>query len=281
MPASLIRRGALGPSAAVAGDPVELPGLPLPPPYPVGPRVTPQFAAPADQRLVRRGQRVAIPTNRAAKLPESKQLIVPENLPKFLTISFGFFGTAGQGVGLAGISVPTGTVATNTAAWFPLLDLDPLSRLGQQAGLFAVAGSLLPTGYNATVNDQVWGSVQGCKAGIVVGTNLPIAAGAWTIAPCSLPGIMGEGAQDATGAQYFWWTTFPPGSYADAIPLKAFAFESLAPYLADIPLGKRLQAALVVGGLSNTSGGVKNLCGAASLRMMVGQTQPVGDFAKR
>lgn len=257
----LTRRGFLGAAAAVA--------------------VAPAFAAPADQRMVRRGGRVAIPTATTAKPPPSNQLIVPENLPRFLTLSFGFFGTAGGSAGAAGIAVPNGLNATGSAAWFPLLDIDPLQKLGQQCGLFSVAGSILPTGYNATSNDQVWGSVQGCKAGIVVGSGLPLTAGAWTIAPCSLPGIAGEGAIDSSGAQYFWWTTFPPGSYSDALPLKAFAFESFAPYLSDIPPGKRLQAALVVGGLSNVSGGTKNLCGLAAMRAMVGQTQPVGGFAAR
>lgn len=240
----------------------------------------PNFAVPADVRLARRGVRIAIPSNKpATKTPPPS--VIPEQLPRFLTLSFGFFGTAAQGAGSAGITVPAGFNAGTNSAWYPLLDLDPREKLGQQVGLFAVAGSLLPTGYNASAgsaNDVNWGSVQGCKAGIVVGSGLPIVSGAWNIAPCSLPGIQGEGALTDPSTLYYWWTTFPPGSFTDNPPLKGFAFESFAPYLTDIPTGKRLQAALVVRGLVNGGGTPLNLCGGASLRAMVGQTQPVGGF---
>ncbi len=188
--------------------------------------------------------------------------------------------------GFRQIDIPSGiTAAAGTSAWYPLVNMRPTDVYGGDGVVlfgvdieFASTDNADAAAVDAGHTD--WGSAKGMGAAIVVGSNLPIANGAWTIAPCNVPGAQDSGTialVEANQTAYYFAATFPMGSWNDAIPFKSRLTKSWAPYGFRIKLESELQVALVIDGpqIETGSTNTTDVYGLANVQLNIGLTRAI------
>lgn len=163
------------------------------------------------------------------------------------------------------------TAPITSCYWYGLQSIRVRKDSGGELALISISGSMVPTNLNGygyglsqgSVTPARWGGPNGEGAALLVGIDLPVKRGEWTVSDCYLPGINpGIATGDANTAspgvprkpQYLWHTKFPAGS----LPLsgsteRTFIGFSFAPMLRRIPDGSRLDAALVLAAASSTA----------------------------
>jgi hypothetical protein len=103
-----------------------------------------------------------------------------------------------------------------TSAWLSLINITISPALfGQEMLLVGDRLELLSADVEGTGGSAAWGDLNGMSAAIIMGHNLPIGpVGAWTQAPCFLPGVetLAAGVQFIGNDQHYLWDSFfPPG----------------------------------------------------------------------
>lgn len=169
-------------------------------------------------------------------------------------------------VDLSPLNAQGDTTVPEAVAWYPLASIRP-HQFGDEVALVCATIDMLPT-YHDDAGDTLgsgdslpWGSSNGLAAAIVIGKNLGLAPGVWTAKPAYILGLQGAIApfkgydtthpygateSDSGPAPYLAYTQFPPGSFADAIPIPKRAYFPFSGTAARVAQSETLDVALVL-----------------------------------
>lgn len=172
-----------------------------------------------------------------------------------------------------GLSVPAGH-----SALYPLIDVSVDDVFGHEVGVFGVDLEQLPPDVTSSGDYLAWGTTQGSitnyvgGCAIVVGTDLPLQAGAWTVATVPIVGVETAANLVHTSRRdrIDWCIGFPPGSLADTTPLKRSLARVFSPYIYRYTRMQRIQAALVVRGSFLAGATNKKIRGLVDLKLLIG-----------
>lgn len=230
------------------------------------------------------------------------------SLPEFMPISVGFDVIPVT----AGMSISAGN-----SAWYGLERVIPIATLqtspptaaqqlanpiviGQQFYLNSIAGEMRPcdkdgngltgvTGINATGGGApealAWGDRTGLTAAILIGVNLPITKGAWTQAPCVIPGLETNAAGtrlQVNAPRHIARLRWPTGQINDTTDNFTLPTRSYGALVNRFIENMSLDVALVVRGSQiNGASANKYLVGFLDLTMTIGVLRAGTDLTQQ
>lgn len=185
--------------------------------------------------------------------------------------------------GFESIPVPDQTTFNATeSAWFGLAKfVVGVPPIEQDCYLDYFATQLNPPETSAAGLNTVWGTTSGTGAAIVIGTNLPSVLGAWSSAPCAIPGLeTGINVFADSVSRFAAVVTFPTGDFGDTAPNKPFLPIPLGKVAWRFRQGENIDIALIVRGtqVNNVSGSTKQVRGHALITARIGLTQTTQGF---
>lgn len=191
---------------------------------------------------------------------------LPFVFPSFYTVQGGF----------RTLSTPfSGTTATGTAVYYPLIDFQPQAQsITQGVIVCSVRVEMCSTNPTGGIGFDPWGDLNGLGAAVVVGTNMWQSAGnQGQVQPLPFGGVDTSIAVWRTERSRYYWTTFPPGDFAAAgSQQKATVGEDWPPFILRVPDLDRVQAFFVLNNqtANNSVAANETLQGYVNVRMRLG-----------
>lgn len=185
--------------------------------------------------------------------------------------------------GFTSLTIPATPVpGAADAAWFSLVNIDPVKVLGQEIVTFGLWLDMLSTDPDPEfpLLQAAWGDAFGLGAAIVIGQDLPVGpAGTWSVAPPPVSGIdagLMSVHTNQVGRKH-WSRSFPTGERHSG-PQKRGLPGSIVPFVRRITEGHRLCAAFVLNRTQFIAGNGLSLGGLVDLEIYYGLTQNVADL---
>ncbi len=180
--------------------------------------------------------------------------------PTFATIHAGFTSIALDG---------TFTASAGHVGVYGLQSVTAGVDIPQEFAVFSVNATLQSPDTAGTLNGGInacaWGTdgtsaqLNGRKAAIIMGINLPITLGNWVdwhprVVGLDITSAAGKSSVNDRAPLPFWWAHFPPGSCStNANNRVAQPSRSWAPWVMRVPLGARLDIGFALAGEANAS----------------------------
>lgn len=141
--------------------------------------------------------------------------------------------------------IPSGAplAGAQQVGWYGMASFDLVDVIGMEGALAAARFTLSPTYYNDPTDLQ-WGDKYGDGAAIIIGLNLPVREGEWSVQGCSAAAVRGTNV--TRDRSYIHVETFPPGSYGDTLPIKATPMVHFGGGLHRVRATDRLDVAFVL-----------------------------------